>query len=214
MDDSPAVREAIAAIVAAQRTIAHSMFQASAPDWIQLDLTMGQLRTLMALAADGPLTVSALAERLAIAKPTASILIDHLVQVGDATRTEDPDDRRRTLVALTSTGDELVARLRQGKAERFERWLAAMQPDDLAALTRGMRALAAIAGRAEREGPPSAHAPATTARRARPHRRARGRAAGGRTPPSRAAASRAAPPRAASSSRRAPSRGARLQRGE
>src|SRR5262249_54550056 len=39
-DDSP-VREAITAIVAAQRSIAHSMFQTSIPDWIQLDLTMG-----------------------------------------------------------------------------------------------------------------------------------------------------------------------------
>ena len=149
-NDSP-VREAIAAIVAAQRSIAHSMFQTSIPDWIQLDLTMGQLRTLMALAADGPMTVSALAETLAIAKPTASILIDRLVQAGDADRTEDQGDRRRTLVALTPAGVALVARLRQGKSDRYERWLAAMHPDDLAALTQGMQALAAIAVRGDLE---------------------------------------------------------------
>ena len=207
MEDSSAVREAIRAIVAAQRSIAHSMFQASMPDWIQLDLTMGQLRTLMALAADGPLTVSALAERLAIAKPTASILIDRLVQAGDADRTEDPEDRRRTLVALTPAGRELVARLRDGKSERFERWLAAMQPDDLAALTCGMQALAAIAGRAELEVP--AFTPATApARHAAPHRRVRGREAQSRAAPSRSASSRTAP------SRRARGRGAGLPRGE
>jgi DNA-binding MarR family transcriptional regulator len=149
MDNNPMVREAIEAIVDAQHRITHSMFRSSLPDWIQLDLTMGQLRALMALAGDGPMTVSALAERLAIAKPTASILIDRLVQAGDANRTEDSGDRRRTLVALTAAGEQLAERLRHGKSERFERWLAAMQPDDLAALTRGMRALAAVAERAE-----------------------------------------------------------------
>jgi DNA-binding MarR family transcriptional regulator len=156
-DDDSLVREAISAILAAQRSIAHSMFQTSIPDWIQLDLTMGQLRTLMALAADGPMTVSALAEKLAISKPTASILIDRLVQAGDADRTEDPDDRRRTLVALTPAGVALVARLRQGKSDRYERWLAAMRPEDLAALTKGMRALAAIAERGDQSGVAAAH---------------------------------------------------------
>jgi DNA-binding MarR family transcriptional regulator len=150
-DDSP-VREAIAAVLAAQRSVARRMFQTSIPEWTQLDLTMGQLRTLMALAADGPMTVSAMAERLGIAKPTASILIDRLVQVGDADRTEDPEDRRRTLVALTPDGVALVARLRNGQSERFERWLAAMRPDDLAALTQGMQALAAIAERSDPQG--------------------------------------------------------------
>jgi MarR family transcriptional regulator, organic hydroperoxide resistance regulator len=143
--DNSLVRESIAAILAAQRSVVHCMFQASIPDWVELDLTMGQLRTLMALAAEGPMSVSALAEKLSIAKPTASILIDRLVQAGDAERTEDIDDRRRTLVTLTTAGFALVARLRQGKSDRYERWLAAMQPDDLAALTQGMRALAAIA---------------------------------------------------------------------
>lgn len=210
MEDSSAVREAITAIVAAQRSIAHSMYQASMPDWIQLDLTMGQLRTLMALAADGPLTVSALAERLAVAKPTASILIDGLVQAGDATRTEDPDDRRRTLVALTAAGNELVARLREGKSERFERWLAAMQPEDLAALTRGMQALAAIAGRAELVEPANASAAAL--------RRGRGRVAAARAAASRAKSGRIPSSGNTSShnasSRRDRGRRARLQRGE
>lgn len=190
MEDTSPVREAIAAILAAQRSIARCMFQASIPDWIQLDLTMGQLRTLMALAADGPLTVSALAERLAIAKPTASILIDRLVQAGDADRTEDPDDRRRTQVALTAAGEGLVARLRQGKSERYERWLVAMHPDDLAALTRGMQALAAIAERADLNG--STGASATASHHGAPPHDARGRAA-----PHRAAQRRARPPRRA-----------------
>lgn len=215
MDDTDAapVREAIEAIVAAQHRIAHSMFQASVPDWIQLDLTMGQLRTLMALAADGPMTVSEVADTLAISKPTASILIDRLVQAGDAGRTEDPDDRRRTLVALTAAGFALVARLRQGKSERYERLLAAMHPDDLAALTRGMQALAAIAERADLNGPGSAET--APPHRAVPHR-ARGRAAPGRATPGRAAPSHRdrAAERHAAPPHRAGGRGSRPMRGD
>lgn len=194
MENTSPARAAIEAIVAAQHRIAHSMFQASIPDWIQLDLTMGQLRTLMALAADGPMTVSALADRLAIAKPTASILIDRLVQAGDAERSEDPDDRRRTLVALTTAGLALVARLRQGKAERYERCLAAMQPDDLAALTRGMQALAAIAERADFNGQAVPHDAAP--HQGAPHHEhaAPGRGAPHRGTPHRAAQRRVAPP--------------------
>src|SRR5215467_654715 len=157
MDDASPVREAIAAIVSAQQRVAHRMFQASIPDWIQLDLTMGQLRTLMALAADAPMTVSQLADRLAISKPTASILIDRLVQAGDADRTEDQGDRRRTLVALTPAGVALVARLREGKSDRYERWLAAMRAEDLAALTKGMQALAAIAESGDPSGLAAPH---------------------------------------------------------
>lgn len=201
MDDASPVREAIAAIVAAQHSIAQSMFQASIPDWMQLDLTMGQLRTLMALAADGPMTVSALADRLSIARPTASILIDRLVQEGNAARSEDSDDRRRTLVALTAAGGELVARLRQGKSGCYEHWLAALHPDDLAALTQGMQALAAIAARGDFNGVPTAPA-------AMPHRSASHRAAQGRGAPRRGAPRRAAP------AHRAGGRGGSLRRGE
>lgn len=190
MENTSPARAAIEAIVAAQHRIAHSMFQASIPDWIQLDLTMGQLRTLMALAADGPMTVSALADRLAIAKPTASILIDRLVQAGDAERSEDPDDRRRTLVALTTAGLALVARLRQGKAERYERCLAAMQPDDLAALTRGMQALAAIAERSDFTGSAVTHGAAS--HQGAPHHAAPGRGAPHRGTPRRTAPHRRA----------------------
>jgi DNA-binding MarR family transcriptional regulator len=146
--DMPA---AVQAAIAAQRAVYRRLLRAHMPEWIQLDLSMGQLKTLMALASQGPLTVSGVAETLEVGKPAASILVDRLVQLGYVARAEDPADRRRTLVSLTPSGGDLVAWLRQGKADHFVRWLAAMAPDDLAALTRGMQALAAIA---ERDDPP------------------------------------------------------------
>lgn len=135
-------------VLAAQRTIARELFRTTMAEWIHLDLSMGQLKALMLLASQPDMNVSSLAETLSVSKPTASILVDQLVHQGFAQRTEDPEDRRRTLVAPTQAGSDLAAHLRQtGPQDRFVGWLEALDPDDLAALTRGLQALAAVAER-------------------------------------------------------------------
>jgi DNA-binding MarR family transcriptional regulator len=60
---------------------------------------------------------------------------------------EDRDDRRRTLVMLSATGGELVARLQRSGGEQMEGWMAQLSSEDLAALTQGLRALAAVVSR-------------------------------------------------------------------
>ena len=144
MEDLPA-ETPFHEVLAAQKLISRELFRTAMPEWLHLDLTMGQLKTLAALASNRAMNVSTLAETLGISKPTASILVDQLVQRGYVERTEDPEDRRRTLVALTPAGSDLVAQLRQsGPQDRMVHWLKALAPDDLAALTRGLQALAAI----------------------------------------------------------------------
>ncbi len=147
METSEDRAAALQAVQDAQKAIFHAMQQGSAPEWMHLDLTMGQLKALMALASQEGMNVSSLADALNVGKPAASILVDRLVQLGYAERTEDAEDRRRTLLAPTSAGQELVTSLRQGGSERFARWLEHMESGDLAALARGMHALAHVAER-------------------------------------------------------------------
>ena len=135
-------------VLQAQKSISHELFRTTMPEWIHLNLTMGQLKTLMALASQQALNVSTLAETLNTSKPTASILVDQLVQRGYVARTEDAEDRRRTLLTLSQQGNDLVAELRQSDPKgRMVQWMTMMDPDDLAALTRGLQALAAIVQR-------------------------------------------------------------------
>jgi len=61
------------------------------------------------------------------------------------TRTEDPTDRRRTLVDLTPTGVELIARLRQGNEAHFRALIERLTENDLNALAQGIEALALAA---------------------------------------------------------------------
>lgn len=141
-------------VLAAQKFVSQALFRTAMPGWLHLDLTMGQLKTLAALASGQAMNVSTLAETLDVSKPTASILVDQVVQRGYAERTEDPEDRRRTLVALSQAGSDLIAQLRQsGPQERMVRWLEAMDPDDLAALRRGLQALAATIQRENTQAP-------------------------------------------------------------
>jgi DNA-binding MarR family transcriptional regulator len=140
-----ALPERVRSAIEAQHAVAQAMHRATMPDWIHMDLTMAQLKTLMTLATQGAMNVSGIAERLEFGKPAASILVDRLVQLGYVERTEDIEDRRRTLVAPTEKGSELVTRLQQGGGHPLVRWYAQMAADDLDALTQGLRALAAVA---------------------------------------------------------------------
>jgi DNA-binding MarR family transcriptional regulator len=141
-------------VLTAQKFISQALFRAAMQGWLHLDLTMGQLKTLAALASRQAMNVSTLAETLEVSKPTASILVDQLVQRGLAERTEDPEDRRRTLVTLSQAGSDLIVQLRQsGPQERMVRWLEALDPDDLNALRRGLQALAAIIQKENAQAP-------------------------------------------------------------
>ena len=141
---SPDAREALEA----QRTIYKAMLGLNSDEWLSLDLSMGQLKALVTLTARHGMTVSEVAEALGVGKPAASMLVDRLTQHGYVTRHEDPNDRRRTVVTPTVVGEELVTRLRQsGGVQAMARWIRQMAPDDLAALTRGVRALATIVAR-------------------------------------------------------------------
>lgn len=136
-------------IILAQRLILRAASGMRSDEWASLELSMSQLKALAILTVQRGMTVSEVAEKQGIGKPAASVLIDGLTHLGYVTRTEDPDDRRRTVVTPTERADELLARLRQtGGQHAMVDWLLLMEPDDLAALKRGTQALAEIVARA------------------------------------------------------------------
>jgi DNA-binding MarR family transcriptional regulator len=111
-----------------------------AMDAFQLDLTMRQLRAVMAIS-EGAATVNEIAASLGIAQPTASLLVDRLVRLDLVERVEDPRDRRRAPVRLTSRGEGVVTRWLGDIRARLTAGLIRLPPDDLATLARGLRAL-------------------------------------------------------------------------
>ncbi|GAA4194535.1 hypothetical protein GCM10022219_17900 [Microbacterium oryzae] len=93
--------------------------------------SMARLRLLELLAAaDGPLSVGAIAERLGVDQPRASRLVQAVVETAHARREADPDDARRTLIALTDEGRALAARSHGARAEAVEQALAGFTAEE------------------------------------------------------------------------------------
>lgn len=113
-------------------------------DWLGLDMGMGQFKAMIVLKEQGRQTVGGVARALKITDPSASLLIDRLVTRGMVVRDTDPGDRRRTLVALSSTGDDLMTRLRRSKEGQLSGWLARLSEEDLAGLAHGLEALVGV----------------------------------------------------------------------
>src|SRR6188474_3468503 len=86
--------ELVDTIVKAYMDLFMTMQFNSVSHWLMLELTFAQARALFMLAARKELTVSQLARLLDVGKPTASILVQQLVERELITRNEDTTDRR------------------------------------------------------------------------------------------------------------------------
>ncbi|WP_033296299.1 MarR family winged helix-turn-helix transcriptional regulator [Amycolatopsis jejuensis] len=71
------------------------------PELDDVSLAPRHLSLLAYLLFDGPMTVTELAGRLEVAPTTASLMVGDLSRQGVLERTEDQDDRRRTIVSIS-----------------------------------------------------------------------------------------------------------------
>ncbi len=117
---------------------------ADVPPWMDEDLTVSQLRALFRLAFHGSLTISALSRLLELGKPATSILVQQLVERKLVVRTEDPQDRRKSLVTLAALGSELVSERTEKRESSMRAWLCQLHDDDLVGLLGGLRGLLKI----------------------------------------------------------------------
>lgn len=100
-------------------------------------LSVAKLAALHHLAnSERPLPLGQLADRLACVKSNVTQLIDRLEADGWVSREPDPGDRRSRLACITLAGREAYARGSAIKREAEGELLAALAPDDAAALER------------------------------------------------------------------------------
>ena len=104
-------------------------------------ITLSEMFALMELAAGAPMSQQVLAEHLHLEKSTVSRLIKHLEQRGWVKRVRDLHDTRMFRLHLSEAGHEQACRLARSLAERHQRLLAALKPDEQEALAYGLSAL-------------------------------------------------------------------------
>ncbi|MFC8680641.1 MarR family winged helix-turn-helix transcriptional regulator [Microbacterium ureisolvens] len=102
-----------------------------------------RMRLLEALAAAShPLSVGEIADAIGVDQPRASRLVQQAVELELARREADPDDARRTRVALTDAGTRLVRGFRGERREAIDAALAAFTDAERAELARLLTKLA------------------------------------------------------------------------
>jgi DNA-binding MarR family transcriptional regulator len=136
--------ELVSTIVQAYMELFVTMQFNAVSHWLMLELTFAQARALIILAVRRELTVSQLAKLLGVGNPTASILVQQLVERGLVTRTEGTNDRRQTVIRLSDQGAEIGVGRRKEREKQWQRWLTHLSDDDLSALARGLTAITEV----------------------------------------------------------------------
>jgi MarR family transcriptional regulator, organic hydroperoxide resistance regulator len=113
----------------------------AAEPWIELSLTIAQLKSLFFIASRGKTNFKKLADALGVTPPNVTGIVDRLVEHGLVSRTENPEDRRIMLLQITIKGRNLLHNLQQNRASHMSNILEQLDQEELSSLYRGMKAL-------------------------------------------------------------------------
>jgi DNA-binding MarR family transcriptional regulator len=109
--------------------------------WLELDLTMPQLRALLVVRQHQPVSMSGVAKALDQRLAAVSALVNRLVRAGLVHREEDPDSRRRVRLRLTDEAERMLTQLDDRAAQRFSAIVARMSPQGREALNAALEEL-------------------------------------------------------------------------
>ncbi|MGH2540699.1 MAG: MarR family winged helix-turn-helix transcriptional regulator [Actinomycetota bacterium] len=107
-----------------------------------LGVSWSQVRALRTLARHGePIRMSELAERLGIARRSATSVVDELAERGLVTRRRDPDDRRAVAVEVAAAGWSLLDELDHRRRAAASRLTSVLSRRELVTLRNLLRRL-------------------------------------------------------------------------
>ena len=118
-----------------------------AGEWLEVELTMSQFKVLFLLYSEGGASMGQLAGSLGVTLPTATGIVDRLVEHGMVQREENPHDRRLVVCRLSGRGSETVERLSQAGRSRFAALLDELSAAELRTVADGLSALRLAARR-------------------------------------------------------------------
>lgn len=125
-------------------------------EWLDVDLTIQQLKVVIFAVRRGSLTAGQISRGLHVGFSTVTGLVDRLVEQRLVSRGEDPNDRRATRVVPTEAARALVERLYSYRQTEFRRLLELASMETLASLCEGMAGLEDAARSLEGPGAGSA----------------------------------------------------------
>ena len=143
----------IAQIIETQRRMNRVIRERTLDPWVNLNLTVPQLKSLFYVSRHGRVNLSGLASGIRVTPANVTGIVDRLVEQELLTRLPDADDRRVLWLRLTKKGEALVANLREVRASEMRKILNRLSTENLATLARASDVLAQAAEASEKEEP-------------------------------------------------------------
>ncbi len=104
--------------------------------WMELDLTIVQLKSLFFIDFEGNTNFKNLAVALGVTPPSVTGIIDRLVEQGLVSREENPENRRMQVLKTTDKGKALLAKLIESRRSRISSLLDKLNLQDISDLAR------------------------------------------------------------------------------
>ncbi len=145
--------ELIARIIEAQHRMRRVARERTLDSWVELNLTIPQLKSLFYISRYGRVNPSSLASGIRVTPPNVTGIVDRLVEQSLLMRTADADDRRVAWLTVTDKGKTLINDLREGRAQEMRRILDKLTEEELASVAHGFELVAAAAEAGERKEP-------------------------------------------------------------
>jgi DNA-binding MarR family transcriptional regulator len=105
------------------------------------DISLTSLATLSTLDRAGAKKITELAAIEGVTQPSMTTLIAGLEKAGLVERSGDPNDKRVSMVSVTSAGRDYIRHRRHAGTEAFATLVSELPPDDAAALAAAVPAL-------------------------------------------------------------------------
>lgn len=137
--------EVIKEVFELYRRVNRTMRQHGPDAWMQLNLTILQVKSLFFITNHGFTNFKNLATALKVTPSNLTGVIDRLVEQGLVSRTENPEDRRMMVLKATEKGESLVGELRERRMSYLTKALTDLAPEELQAIKRGLALLARAA---------------------------------------------------------------------
>jgi len=141
MDRAKLVQE----IIQLQQQLGYALRQYAPEAWMDLSLTIGQLKSLIFIDSEGSTNLRKLATALRVTPPNMTAIVDRLVGQGLVSRQHNPEDRRMLILKTTDEGKALLAKLRERRISLMSGILTQLSLEELSALAQGFTALSRAA---------------------------------------------------------------------
>jgi DNA-binding MarR family transcriptional regulator len=105
--------ELIKAIIEKQRIVKRHLQQDDQAAWLEVSLTIAQIKCMLVIASEKSMNFRTLAKVLKVSPSNVTDIIDCLVEQQLVTRKENPEDRRMSIPELTEKGIKFMSGLRE-----------------------------------------------------------------------------------------------------